>query len=101
LISDLDQALVLIGACFEGSGLNAMDTLKNENFRTHIALFSILEWFVKHGPDADTKNAAFKALAIFKDWRAKEARNEKMKSRPVETIRGRRNLTEDYDLKPE
>lgn len=28
LISDLDQALVLIGACVDGSGVNASDTLK-------------------------------------------------------------------------
>lgn len=32
---DLDQALVLIGACFEGSGINASETLKNENFKAH------------------------------------------------------------------
>jgi hypothetical protein len=38
LTSDLDQALVLIGACFDGSGINASDTLKNENFKPHVAL---------------------------------------------------------------
>jgi adenine-specific DNA methylase len=71
LTSDLDQALVLIGACFEGSGINAMDTLKNENFKAHVALSPLLEWFVKHGPDSDTKNAAVIAVSIFKMWSVK------------------------------
>ena len=44
LTSDLDQALVLIGACFDGSGINASDTLKNENFKPHVALKPLLEW---------------------------------------------------------
>ncbi|MDR2179040.1 MAG: hypothetical protein LBP21_01905 [Synergistaceae bacterium] len=71
LTSDLDQALVLIGACFEGSGINAMDTLKNENFKAHVALSPLLEWFTKHGPDSDTKNAAGIAASIHKMWSAK------------------------------
>ncbi|MDR1622594.1 MAG: hypothetical protein LBS00_09490 [Synergistaceae bacterium] len=73
LTSDLDQALVLIGACFEGSGINAMDTLKNENFKAHVALPPLLEWFVKHGPDSDTKNAAAIVVSIFKMWSAKQS----------------------------
>ena len=37
LTSDFDQVLVLIGACVDGSGINASDTLKNENFKPHVA----------------------------------------------------------------
>jgi putative DNA methylase len=58
LTSDLDQALVLIGACFDGSGINAADTLKNENFKPHVALKPLLEWLHTHGPDQAARNAA-------------------------------------------
>jgi hypothetical protein len=51
LTSDLDQALVLIGACFDGSGINASDTLKNENFKPHAALKALLEWKSKRDAD--------------------------------------------------
>ena len=51
LTSDLDQALVLIGACFDGSGINASDTLKNENFKPHVALKPLLEWLSQRGAD--------------------------------------------------
>ena len=44
LTSDFDQVLVLIGACVDGSGINASDTLKNENFKPHVALKPLLEW---------------------------------------------------------
>jgi putative DNA methylase len=36
--SDYDQAMFLVGACFEGSGINVSDTLSNPNFRPHPAL---------------------------------------------------------------
>ncbi|MGH7960493.1 MAG: DUF1156 domain-containing protein, partial [Candidatus Binatia bacterium] len=44
MVKDYDQAMFLIGACFDGSGINASDTLSNENFRTHKAILSLLEW---------------------------------------------------------
>lgn len=74
LIFDLDQALVLIGACFDGSGINASDTLKNENFRPHIALKPLLEWFIRNGPDQSTRNAASRAVSIYNTWQASQAR---------------------------
>lgn len=70
LTSDLDQALVLIGACIDGSGINAQDTLKNENFKPHIALKALLEWFQKRGADQQTRNAATRAMTIFNTWQA-------------------------------
>ncbi|WP_423377902.1 DUF1156 domain-containing protein [Burkholderia sp. LMG 32019] len=73
LTSDLDQALVLIGACFDGSGVNASDTLKNENFKPHVALKSLLEWFNRNGPDQATRNAALRAVTIYNAWRASQA----------------------------
>jgi hypothetical protein len=68
LTSDLDQALVLVGACYDGSGINAADTLKNENFRPHPALKGVLEWLNKHGPNLIRRNAASRALSIYNNW---------------------------------
>ena len=73
LTSDLDQALVLIGACFDGSGINASDTLKNENFKPHVALKPLLEWLHRNGPDQTTRNAASRALSIHNAWHARQA----------------------------
>lgn len=73
LTSDFDQALVLIGACFDGSGINASDTLKNENFKPHVALKPLLEWLHRNGPDQITRNAASRALTIFRTWQANQA----------------------------
>ncbi len=70
LTSDLDQALVLIGACFDGSGINASDTLKNENFKPHVALKPLLEWLHRHGADSRTRDAASRALCIYNHWAA-------------------------------
>jgi hypothetical protein len=68
LTSDLDQALVLIGSCIDGSGVNAQDTLKNDNFKPHIALKGLLAWFGKRGADIQTRNAATRAMTIFNTW---------------------------------
>jgi adenine-specific DNA methylase len=73
LTSDLDQALVLIGACFDGSGINASDTLKNENFKPHVALKPLLEWLQRNGPDQTTRNAASRAVSIHSAWHASQA----------------------------
>ena len=73
LTSDLDQALVLIGACFDRSGINASDTLKNENFKPHVALKPLLEWLHRNGPDQATRNAASRAVSIHNAWQAGQA----------------------------
>ena len=49
LVRDYDQAMVLIGACFENSGINAADTVKNENFVPRPSLKALLDWFAKRG----------------------------------------------------
>lgn len=72
LISDLDQALVLIGACFDGSGINASDTLKNQNFKPHVALKSLLEWFHRNGSEQLIRNAASRAVTIYDNWAANQ-----------------------------
>ena len=68
LTADLDQALVMTGACYDGSGINASDTLKNENFKPHPALKSLLEWLSKRGSGQPMRNAASRALSIYNGW---------------------------------
>lgn len=73
LTSDLDQALVLIGACYDGSGINASDTLKNENFKPHVALKPLLEWLSRRAANPPARNAASRAVSIFNNWAATQA----------------------------
>jgi len=68
LSADLDQTFVLMGACYDGSGINAADTLKNENFKPHAALKSLLEWMSKRGQTQQMRNAASRALSIYNNW---------------------------------
>jgi SAM-dependent methyltransferase len=65
---DYDQAMVLIGACHDASGINAADTIKNENFKPHPALGALLDWHMKHGATQTTRNAAARAHHIYQDW---------------------------------
>jgi len=62
--------LVIIGACYDGSGINASDTLKNENFKPHAALKSLLEWLGKRGQTQSMRNASSRALTIYNNWAA-------------------------------
>jgi hypothetical protein len=68
LTSDLDQALFMVGACVEGSGINANDTLRNGNFKPHVALKNLLEWLSKHLPNQNHREAARRASTILKSW---------------------------------
>jgi hypothetical protein len=55
-------------ACYDGSGINASDTLKNDNFKPHPALKSLLEWLSKRGSSQPMRNAASRALSIYNGW---------------------------------
>lgn len=68
MTSDYDQAMFLIGACYDGSGINAAETLKNENFRPHPALKTLLEWHSRRGARQEIRNAASRALSIYQNW---------------------------------
>ena len=74
LTSDLDQALVLIGACFDGSGINAADTLKNDNFKPHAALKPLLDWMSRRAATPQSRNAAIRAITIYNNWAAQNQR---------------------------
>ena len=60
----------MMGACYDGSGINASDTLKNQNFKPHPALKSLLEWLSKRGQTQPMRNAASRALTIHSNWAA-------------------------------
>ena len=51
------------------------DTLKNENFRPHPALKSLLEWISKHGGAQPIRNAASRALTIYNSWARQQSRD--------------------------
>lgn len=68
MTSDYDQTMFLIGSCFEGSGINVSETLRNENFRPHPALAALLEWHVRRGTTNEIRNAASRALLIYQSW---------------------------------
>ena len=71
MTSDYDQAVFLIGACFENSGIKASDTLVNENFKPHPALGAVLEWFSTRGATTEIRNAASRAGMILRSWKGK------------------------------
>lgn len=75
--SDYEQAMFLIGACFEGSGINASETLNNSNFKPHPALGAILTWFKTRGADSPTRNAATTAASLYQTWASRN--QEKVK----------------------
>ena len=68
LASDFDQSWFLVGACFDGSGINALETLKNENFTPHPALRAILEWYSQLGYSQLVRMAARRAMSIYDGW---------------------------------
>jgi len=70
MTSDFEQAMVLTGACYANSGINAEATLNNENFRPHPGLRGLLEWFATKGGDSDVRNAANRAMTLFRTWEA-------------------------------
>jgi hypothetical protein len=69
--NDYEQAAFIVGACMEGSGINARDTLKNQNFRPHPALGALLEWFATRDKKQAIRNGARRAQVLYKDWVAK------------------------------
>ncbi len=65
---DYDQAIYMIGSCFEGSGIKMESTLKNENFKPRPATKGLLEWHSRHAGIVEARVAAVRALDIYKGW---------------------------------
>lgn len=65
---DFDQAMFLIGACYENSGIRVQDTLNNDKFIPHPATGDIIDWFTRHGGDSQMKSAARLAKQLYTKW---------------------------------
>jgi len=65
---DFDQAMFLIGACYENSGIRVQDTLNSEKFIPHPATGDVIDWFTRHGGDAEMKSAARLAKQLYTKW---------------------------------
>ena len=68
---DFDQAMFLIGACYENSGIRVQDTLNSTSFIPHPATGDIVDWLTRHGGNSDIKNAAMLAKQLYNNWQAK------------------------------
>ena len=68
---DFDQAMFMVGACCEGSGIKLSDTLDNPNYTPHPATESILDWLTRHGGTSTIKTAARTASQLYRSWLAK------------------------------
>lgn len=69
LSRDMDQAMVLIGACFPDSGIN-VNKLLNDDFRPHPALGDLLNWLLNHGASKEIRQAAMTARQLYTNWSA-------------------------------
>ena len=79
IIRDYDQAMVLIGACVENSGINAPDILKHDDFVPKPSLKALLDWFARRGNAQPVRTAASRAFAIYQGWeKANEAKAKQL-----------------------
>lgn len=67
---DFDQAMFLIGACYETSGIRVQDTLDSPHFSPHPATGEIIDWLTRHGGSSEIKNAASLAKQLYGRWQA-------------------------------
>ncbi len=88
LTSDYDQAVFLIGACFENSGIKASDTLVNENFKPHPALGALLDWFSTRGASTEIRNGASRAGMILRTWKSKNQQQAQQMSLFFDDLEG-------------
>ena len=69
LNKDMDQAMLLVGACYADSGIQVKKLL-NEDFKPHPALGDLLGWLVSKGGNLDLRNAATTARQLYNTWAA-------------------------------
>ena len=66
---DMDQAMVLVGACYPDSGFNVKKML-DDDFRPHPALSDLLNWLMSHGGSSEIHQAAMTARQLYNNWSA-------------------------------
>jgi hypothetical protein len=69
LSRDMDQAMLLIGACYPDSGIQVKKLL-DEDFKPHPALGDLLGWLVNKGGSLELRNAAITARQLYNNWAA-------------------------------
>ena len=69
LSRDMDQAMILVGACYENSGIEVKKLLNNE-FKPHPALGDLLQWLCSHGADKEMRQSAMTAKQLYSTWAA-------------------------------
>lgn len=66
---DMDQAMILVGACYENSGIEVKKLL-NKEFKPHPALGDLLQWLCTHGADKEMRQHAMTAKQLYSTWSA-------------------------------
>ncbi len=69
LSRDMDQAMVLVGACFADSGINVKKLL-DDDFKPHPALGDLLNWLISHGGSSEIRQASMTARQLYNNWSA-------------------------------
>lgn len=69
LNKDMDQAMLLVGACYADSGIQVKKLL-NGDFKPHPALGDLLGWLVNKGGNIELRNAAITARQLYNNWAA-------------------------------
>ncbi|MDO8937745.1 MAG: DUF1156 domain-containing protein [Methylicorpusculum sp.] len=69
LSRDMDQAMLLIGACYPDSAIQVKKLL-DEDFKPHPALGDLLGWLVTKGGSLELRNAAITARQLYNNWAA-------------------------------
>ncbi|MDO9046282.1 MAG: DUF1156 domain-containing protein [Methylobacter sp.] len=70
LNKDMDQAMLLVGACYADSGIQVKKLL-NDDFKPHPALGDLLDWLIRKGGSMELRNAATTARQLHNSWVAK------------------------------
>lgn len=68
-LKDMEQAMLLVGACYIDSGIQVKKLL-NEDFKPHPALGELLNWLINKGGSIELKNAATIAGQLYNNWAA-------------------------------
>ena len=69
LSRDMDQAMLLVGACYAESRIQVKKIL-DDDFKPHPALGDLLNWLMSHGGSSETRQAAMTARQLYNNWSA-------------------------------
>ena len=81
---DFDQAMFMVGACYDGSGIKLSDTLNRPTFVPHPATGDLLDWLIRHGGELKIKSAALIARQLFQTWLSKKENQEKLRQQQLQ-----------------